>query len=168
MSAAIPGLIKLDLEVGGVPVCLGAEMDSREWCEACKNGVFSGVGFLGKLLLGAGISAGQAYTAKNQALNLFGGKVFIAPGLENGPMTFGTSAMALFRGGSLYRLTAGVTGNTGAASSFERRCTRALVSMLGDPRQRAEDGAPVWLGRRDRLTLLRTRDAYLVHELITG
>jgi len=167
MSPELSGLIKLDLEVGGAPVCLGAHLNSDEWRKACEIGGFSRLDFIGKLLLGAGLAEGEAYAAKNQDLGLLGGKVFVAPDLGDGPLRYGTSAAAFFRGGSLYRVVAGVRGSKRAASSFARRCTQALVKTLGDPSQRTKGGAPVWWGSRDRLTLRRTADAYLIHELTT-
>jgi hypothetical protein len=129
MSPGLPGLIKLDFEVGGIPVRLGTDLNSDEWIRACETGAFDHVSFLGKLLLGAGLVAGKTYAVKNQDLQFFGGK---------------------------------------AASSFTRKCTHALVNMLGDPSQRAEGGAPVWTGKGDRVTLRCTADAYLVHELTAG
>ena len=165
MSPGLPGLIRLDLEVGGIPVRLGADLDGDEWRKARETGVFSGVSLVGKLMMGAGLSAGEAYAARNQDLQLFGGKVFVGPDLGDGPMKFGTSALVFFRSGSLYRLKAGVAGNRKAATRFARQCTHALTRLFGEPSQRTKGGAPVWWGSTDRLTLVHTADAYIVHEL---
>jgi hypothetical protein len=165
MSPELPGLIELGLEVGGVPVRLGDSLDNDEWRKAYKTGGFNPVWFLGKLLLDAGISADKAYAARNQDLLLFGGKVFVAPDLGGGPLKYGMSASAFFRGGSLYRLREGVTGDRKAATHFARQCEHALVRLLGDPSQRTKGGAPVWWGNGDRLTLVHKADACLVHEL---
>ena len=164
-SPELPGLIKLDLEVGGIPVRLGTRLHSDDWRKACGSGGFDHVDFLGKLLLGGGFAAGDAYAAKDQDLGFFGGKMLIAPDLGDGPLKFSTSAAAFFREGLLYRLAAGVRGNRKAASSFVRQCTRTLLKTLGEPNQRTRGGAPVWWGSRDRLTLRRAADAYLIHEL---
>jgi hypothetical protein len=84
-------------------------------------------------------------------------------------MKFGTSAAAFFRNGSLYRLRAGVSGNRKAASHFAKQCAHALTRLFGEPNQRAKDGAHVWWGSTDRLTLAHTAsDARLVHELTAG
>jgi hypothetical protein len=166
MSPELPGLIKLDLEVGGIPVRLGCSLHSDDWRKACVNGGFRRVDFLGKLLLGGGLAGGEAYAAKDQDLGLFG-KVLIAPDLGDGPLRFSTSASAFFRNGLLYRLAVGVRGSRKAASSFARQCTRSLLKTLGEPNQRTRGGAPVWWGNQDRLTLRRTADAYLIHELTT-
>jgi hypothetical protein len=168
ISPELPGLLKIGLEVGGVPVRLGDSLDSDEWIKACETGGFNRVWFLGKLLSGAGIGADTVYAARNQDLQLFGGKVFVAPDLGGGPLKYGTSASAFFRGGTLHRLRAGVTGDRKAATRFARQCTLALVKILGDPNQRTKGGAPVWWGKADRLTLVHNADAYLVHELTTG
>jgi hypothetical protein len=144
---------------------LGDALDSDEWRKACATGVFSRVGLVGKLLLGAGLSAGEAYSAKNQDLQLFGGKVFVAPDLGDGPLKFGTSASAFFRSGCLYRLRAGVSGNKKAASHFAKQCAHALTRLFGEPSQRTKDGAHVWWGSTDRLTLVHTAEACLIHEL---
>jgi len=164
----LSGLIKLGLEVGGVRVRLGAVLDSEEWHRACLTSGFSRVGFFGKLAMGAGLAEGKAYSTKNQALQLFGGKVFVAPDLYDGPVRYGTSAVAFFRRNSLYRVAVGVTGNTRVASNLARQCTRALQALLGEPSQGQETGTLVWTGRGDRLTLRCTDDAYLVHELTSG
>ena len=165
MSREISGPFKLDLEVGGICVRLGDALDSDEWRKACATGIFSRVSLIGKLVLGAGLSAGEAYSAKNQDLQMFGGKVFVAPDLGDGPLKFGTSTLAFFRSGSLYRLRAGVSGNKKAASHFAKQCAHALTRLVGEPNQRTENGAHVWWGSTDRLTLVHTADAYLVHEL---
>ena len=165
MSRELSGPFKLDLEVGGVPVRLGDALDSDEWRKARATGIFSRVGFVGKLLLGAGLSAGEAYSAKNQDLQLFGGKVFVGPDLGDGPLKFGTSASAYFRSGCLYRLRAGISGNKKAASHFTKQCAHALTRLLGEPNQQAKGGARVWWGSTDRLSLVHAADAYLVHEL---
>ena len=166
MSREISGPFKLDLEVGGICVRLGGTLDSDEWRKACANGVFIRVGLVGKLMLGAGFSAGDAYSARNQDLQLFGGKVFVGPGLGDGPLKFGTSVSAFFRSGCLYRLRAGVSGNKKASSHFAKQCAHALTRLLGEPsRQRTKEGARVWWGSTDCLTLVHTADAYLVHEL---
>jgi len=157
----------LGLEVGGVPVRLGEDLGSDEWIKACETGVFDRVSIIGKLLLGAGLTAGKTYTAKNQDLQLFGGKVYVGPGLGGGPMKFGTSALVCFRSGSLYRLRAGVSGNKRAASHFAKQCAHALTRLLGEPSQRTKNGSHVWWGGADRLTLRHTADAYLIHELTT-
>jgi hypothetical protein len=162
------GPFKLGLEVGGIPVHVGDAPDSDEWRKAFATGIFSRAGLLEKLMLGAGLSAGDAYSAKNQDLQMFGGKVFVAPDLGDGPVKFGTSATAFFRSGCLYRLRAGVSGNKKAASHFAKQCTHALTRLLGEPSQRTKDGARVWWGSTDRLTLLHTADAYLIHELTAG
>jgi len=169
MSQELPGLIKLELEVGGVPVSLGASLDSDGWRKACAVGGFNRVSLLGKLMLSGGFAAGEAYAARNQELLLFGGEVMTAPDLVGGPLTYSTSASAFFRRGSLYRLVVRVKGDKKAASIFARRCTRALKDVSGDPILRTSSGAPVWRGGGDRLTLLCTRaDACLVHELVAG
>jgi len=167
-SPGLWSLIRLDLEVGGIPVCLGTDLGCDEWFKACQTGGFSRLSFLGKLLSGAGMAAGTAYAARNQDLSLFGGKVLATPDLYDGPVRFGTSATAFFRSGTLYRLAAGVTGNRKAASHFARQCTQALLRIRGDPGQRTGAGTAVWTGKGDRLTLLHTADAFLVHELVTG
>jgi hypothetical protein len=164
----VPGPIKLDLEVGGVPVRLGDALDSDEWRKACATGIFSRASFVGKLMLGVGLSAGEVYSAKNQDLGLFGGKVFVGPDLGDGPLKYGTTALAIFRSGCLYQLRAGVSGNKKAASHFAKQCAHALTRLLGEPSQRTKDGAHVWWGSADRLTLVHTPDAYLIHERITG
>jgi len=169
MSRKPSGPFKLDLEVGGLPVRLGDAIDSNEWRKACANGVFSRVGLVGKLMMGAGFSSDEVFSARNQDLQLFGGKVFVGPDLGDGPMKFGTSATAFFRSGSLYRLRAGVSGNKKAASHFAKQCSHALTRLLGEPSQRAKDGTHVWWGSTDRLTLAHTAsDARLVHELTAG
>jgi hypothetical protein len=168
MSPEVPGLVRLELEVGGIPVRLGDVLDSDKWRKACATGVFSRVGLVGKLILGAGLSTGEAYSARNQNLGLFGGKVFVGPDLGDGPLKYGTSALAIFRSGCLYRLRAGVSGNKKAASHFAKQCAHALTRLLGEPSQRTKDGAYAWWGSTDRLTLVCTSDAYLVHERITG
>ena len=162
------GPFKLDLEVAGVPVCLGDALDSDEWRKALATGIFSRVSLVGKLILGAGLSAGEAYSARNQDLQMFGGKVFVAPDLGDGPLKFGTSTLAFFRSGSLYRLRTGVSGSKKAASHFAKQCTHALTRLVGEPNQRTENGAHVWWGSTDRLTLVHTADAYLIHELTAG
>ncbi len=164
----VPGSIRLDLEVGGIPVQLGDTLDSDEWRKARATGIFGRASLVGKLLLGVGLSPGEAYTAKNQDLGLFGGKVFVAPDLGDGPLKFGTSALAIFRSDRLYRLRVGVSGNRKAASHFARQCAHALIRLAGEPNQRTKGGAHVWWGSTDRLTLVHTADAYLLHERITG
>ncbi len=166
--AKVPGPIRLDLEVEGIPVRLGDALGSDEWRKACATGIFCRAGLLDKIMLGVGLSAGEVYSARNQDLGLFGGKVFVGPNLGDGPLKYGTSALAVFRGGSLYRLRAGVSGNKKAASHFAKQCAHALTRLLGEPSQRAKDGAHVWWGSADRLTLVHTADAYLIHERITG
>ena len=169
MPRDAPGPFKLGLEVGGIPIRLGDALDSDEWRKALAGGIFSRTGLVEKLMLGAGLSSGDVYSAKNQDLQLFGGKVFVGPDLGGGPMKFGTSAAAFFRGGSLYRLRAGVSGNKKAASHFAKQCAHALTRLFGEPNQRAKDGAHVWWGSTDRLTLAHTAsDARLVHELTAG
>jgi len=160
------GPLRLDLEVGGVPVRLGDAFDGDEWRKARANGIFSRAGMVEKLMLGVGFSADEAYSARNQDLQLFGGKVFVGPDLGGGPLKYGTSAAAFFRGGSLYRLRAGVSGNKKAASHFAKQCAHALTRLFGESGQRTKDGAYVWLGSTDRLTLFHhVSDARLVHEL---
>ncbi len=166
-SPDVSGLIRIDLEVGGIPVRLGDTPDSDEWRKACATGVFSRASFVGKFLLGVGFSAGEAYSARNHDLGLFGGKVFVGPDLGDGPLRFGTSALAIFRNGCLCRLKAGVAGNKKAASHFARQCAHALTRLYGEPSQRTKNGAHVWWGSTDRLTLVHAADAYLIHELIT-
>ena len=146
---------------------MGDALDSDDWRKAFADGIFSRTGFVERLMLGAGFSSGDAYSAKNQDLQLFGGKVFVGPDLGDGPMEFGTSAAAFFRSGSLYRLRAGVAGNKKASSHFAKQCSHALIRLLGEPSQQTKDGARVWWGGIDRLTLVHTSDAYLVHELTT-
>jgi len=162
------GPFKLGLEVGGAPVRLGDAIDSDEWRKAIAAGIFSRTGFVERLVLGAGLSSGEVYSARNQDLQLFGGKVFVGPDLGDGPMKFGTSAAAFFRSGSLYRLRAGVAGNKKASSHFAKQCKHALTRLLGEPNQQTKDGARVWWGSTDRLMLVHTDDAYLVHELTAG
>lgn len=164
----VPGPIRLDLEVGGVPVHLGDAIDSEEWIKACVTGIFIRASLVGKLILGVGFSPGEVYAARNQDLGLFGGKVFVGPDLGDGPLKYGTSALAIFRGGCLHRLRAGVSGNKKAASHFAKQCAHALIRLLGEPNQRTKGGAHVWWGSTDRLTLIHTADAYLVHERING
>jgi hypothetical protein len=147
---------------------LGDTLDGDEWRKACANGVFSRVGLVGKLMLGAGLSAGDAYSAVNQDLQLFGGKVFVGPNLGDGPLKFGTSVSVFFRSGCLYRLRASVSGNKKVASHFAKQCAHALTRLLGEPNQRTEGGAYVWWGSTDRLTLVHAADARLVHELTAG
>jgi hypothetical protein len=166
MSRELSGPFKLSLEVGGIPVHVGDAIDSGEWRKALTTGVFSRVGLVGKLMMGAGFSPGEVFSARNQSLQLFGGKVFVGPGFGDGPLKFGTSSAAFFRNGSLYQLRANVSGNKKAASHFAKQCTHALTRLLGDPSQRTKDGAHVWWGSTDRLTLAHTAsDARLVHEL---
>jgi hypothetical protein len=163
------GPFKLGLEVGGAPARLGDALDSGEWRRALDTGIFSRAGFVEKLLLGAGFSSGEVFSARNQDLSLFGGKVFVAPDLGDGPMKFGTSAVAFFRSGSLYRLRAGVAGSRKAASHFAKQCKHALTRLLGEPSQLTKGGAPVWWGSTDRITLVHAAsDARLVHELTAG
>jgi hypothetical protein len=168
MSRDLPGLIALNLEVGGVPVRLGTELEDDVWRKTVAAGVFSPVGFIGKLLMGAGLSAGELYTARNQELQLFGGKMFFAPDLGDGPLKFGTSVSALFRSGLLCRLRVGVSGNRKSASHFARQCAHALTRQLGEPNQRTRNGAHVWWGNTDRLSLFHAGDAYFIHELTIG
>jgi hypothetical protein len=168
MPRDLPGLITLNLEVGGVPVRLGTELDDDVWRKALAAGVFSPIGFIAKLSMGAGLSAGTAYSAKNQELQMFGGKMFFAPDLGDGPLKFGTSVSAFFRGGLLYRLRVGVSGNKKAASHFAKQCAHALTRQLGEPNQRTKNGAHVWWGNNDRLTLFHGGEAYFVHELTAG
>lgn len=167
-SPELPRLIKLDLEVGGVPVRLGADLASDEWRKACAAGGFSRVSLLGKLMLSGGCAAGTAFAAKNQGLGLFGGRVFAAPDLGGGPMKFRTSVSTFFRHDSLYRVVVRVTGNKKAASHFARQCAHALTRVVGNPSQLEEGRVLVWTGERDSLTLRRTADAHMVHELATG
>ncbi len=165
MPRDLPGLISLNLEVGGVPVRLGTELDDDVWRRAVDTGVFRPAGFTDKFRMGAGLSADPAYTAKNQELQMFGGKIFLAPDLGDGPMKFGTSVAALFRGGILCRLRVGVAGNRKSASHFAKQCAHALTRQLGDPNQRTKNGAHVWWGSSDRLTLFHAADAFFIHEL---
>jgi len=165
---APPGLIRLRLEVGGVPVYLNTDLESNEWLKACVIGGFSRVSFVGKLMLGAGLTGGKAYSAKNQNLQLFGGKVSVGSEFSDGPIRYGTSALAFFRRVSLYRLVVGVTGNANSASTFARLCRHALHALVGNPGQAAETGTLVWTGNGDRVTLRHSAaDAYLIHELTT-
>ncbi len=168
VSPEVPGLVRLDLEVGGIPVRLGAALNGDEWRKACATGVFSRASLVGKLMLGVGLSTGEAYSARNQDLGLFDGKVFVGPGLGDGPLKYGTSALAIFRSGCLYRLRAGVSGDKKAASHFAKQCAHALTRLHGEPSQRTKGGAHVWWGSTDRLTLVHTADAYLIHERITS
>jgi hypothetical protein len=168
MPRDLPGLITLDLEVGGVPIRLGTEIEDDVWHKAVAAGVFSPVGFIGKLMMGAGLSAGATYSAKNQELQMFGGKMFFAPDLGDGPLKFGTSVSAFFQGGSLYRLRVGVSGNRKSASHFAKQCAHALTRQLGEPNRRPKDGAHVWWGNSDRLTLFHAADTYFIHELTAG
>ena len=169
MSRELSGPFKLSLEVGGIPVHVGDAIDSDKWRKALTTGVFSSVGLVGKLMMGAGFSKDEVFAARNQSLQLFGGKVFVGPGLGDGPLKFGTSASAFFRDGSLYHLRAGVSGNKKAASHFAKQCAHALTRLLGEPSQRTKDGAYVWWGSTDRLTLAHTAsDARLVHELTSA
>jgi hypothetical protein len=162
------GPFNLGLEVGGAPVHLGDTIDSDEWRKVLAVGIFSRAGFVEKLLLGAGLSSSDVYSARNQDLQMFGGKVFVGPDLGDGPMKFGTLAAASFRGGSLYRLRAGVAGNKQAASHFNKQCLHSLTHLLGEPDQRPKNGTRVWWGSTDRLTLVHAADAYLIHELTAG
>jgi hypothetical protein len=165
MPRETSGLFTLGLEVGGAPVHLGDAIESDEWRKVLAAGIFSRAGLVEKLLLGAGRSSSDVYSARNQDLQFFGGKVFVGPDLGDGPMKFGTSAAAFFRSGSLYRLRAGVAGNKQAASHFTKQCLQALNRLLGAPDQRTKNGARVWWGSTDRLTLVHTSDACLIHEL---
>jgi|GEM_PF-1599651 len=164
----VPGPVRLDLEVGGIPVCLGDSLDSPEWRKACATGVFSRAGLVGKLALGVGFSSDDVYTARNQDLGLFGGKVFVGPDLGGGPLKYGTSALAIFRSRCLYRLRISVSGDRKAASHFAKQCAHALTRLQGEPSQLTKDGARVWWGSADRLTLTLSGDACLVHERVTG
>ncbi|MBN2465909.1 hypothetical protein JXD38_09855 [candidate division WOR-3 bacterium] len=168
MPRDLSGLITLNLEVNGIPVRLGTELDDETWRKAIDTGVFIPVGFFGKLAMGAGLSGGAAYTAKNRELQMFGGKMFFAPDLGDGPLKFGTSVSAFFRNDSLYRLRVGVSGNRKSANHFARQCAHALTRQLGEPNQRTKDGAHVWWGKSDRLTLFHARDKYFIHELNPG
>jgi hypothetical protein len=168
MSQEPSGPLKIGLEVGGAPVRLGDAIDGDDWRKALRTGIFIRSGFVEKLMLGAGFSTSDVFSAKNQDLQLFGGKVFVGPDLGDGPMKFGTSAAAFFRSGSLFRLRVGVAGNRKAALHFAKQCSHALTRLLGEPNQRTRRGAYVWWGSTDRLTLVRTADAYLVHELTAG
>ena len=135
MSQKPSGPFKLDLEVGGLPVRLGDAIDSNEWRKACANGVFSRVGLVGKLMMGAGFSSDEVFSARNQDLQLFGGKVFVGPDLGDGPMKFGTSASAFFRSGSLHRLRAGVSEQEGCVA------LREAVFACADPLARRTEPA---------------------------
>lgn len=164
----VPGPIRLDLEVGGIPIHLDDAIENDEWRKARATGIFNRASLVGKLMLGVGLSPGEAYTARNQDLGLFGGKVFVGPDLGDGPLKFSTSALAVFRSGCLYRLRVGVSGNRKAATHFARQCAHALIRLAGEPNQRTKGRAHVWWGSTDRLTLVHTADAYLLHERITG
>jgi hypothetical protein len=164
----VPGPIRLDLEVGGVPVRLGDTLDCDEWRKARATDIFNRASVVGKLILGVGFSTNEVYTAKNQDLGLFGGKVFVGPDLGGGPLKYGTSVLAIFRNGRLLRLKVGVSGDKKASAHFARQCAHALTRLLGEPSQRTKAGARVWWGSADRLTLVHSADAYLVHERITG
>jgi hypothetical protein len=159
------GPFKLGLQVGGAPVRLGDAFESDEWRKVLAAGNFSRAGLVERFRLGAGLFSGGVYSARNQELLLFGGKVFVAPDLGDGPMKFSTSVAACFHGGSLCRLRTGVAGNRKAASRFAGQCKHALTRLLGEPSQRQKDGSPVWWGSSDRITLVHSADAYLVHEL---
>ena len=159
------GPFKLGLQVGGIHIGLGDTIDSEGWRKACDTGLFVRQGFVGRFFLGAGLSTGDIYSAVNQELLLFGGKVFVAPDLGDGPLKFGTSAAAFFRDGRLHRLRVRVAGNEKAASHFARQCTHALDRLLGKPNQCTRGGAPVWWGNTDRLILVHKADACLIHEL---
>ncbi len=161
------GPFRLNLEVGGIPVHLGDAIDSDDWRKACANGIFSHLGLVGKFLLGAGFSSGEAFQAKNQDLQLFDGKVFVGPDLGDGPLKYGTAAFAFFRGGTICRLRAGVSGNKKASSHFARQCAHALTRLIGEP-MRGRHDEYIWVGSTDRLTLVHTGNAYLIHELTTG
>jgi hypothetical protein len=139
----VPGPIRLDLEVGGVPVRLGDTLDCDEWRKARATDIF------------------------NRA-SVVGGKVFVGPDLGGGPLKYGTSVLAIFRNGRLLRLKVGVSGDKKASAHFARQCAHALTRLLGEPSQRTKAGARVWWGSADRLTLVHSADAYLVHERITG
>lgn len=168
MPRDLPGLITLNLEVGGVPIRLGTELEDGMWRKSVDAGLFSPVGFLAKLVMGAGLSADAVYSAKNQELQMFGGKMFFAPDLGDGPLKFGTSVSAFFRGGSLCRLRVAVSGNRKSASHFARQLAHALTRQLGEPNQRTKDGAHVWWGNSDCLTLYHAADTYFIHELTAG
>ncbi|MBM3330880.1 hypothetical protein FJY68_03390 [candidate division WOR-3 bacterium] len=160
------GPFKLGLQVSGAPVRLGDAFESEEWRKALAVGSFSRASLVESLRLGAGLFSGAVYSARNQELLLFSGKVFVAPDLGDGPMKFSTSVAACFHGGSLSRLRADVTGNMQAASRFAGQCKHALTRLLGEPSQRRKDGSPVWWGSSDRITLFHSADhTYLVHEL---
>jgi hypothetical protein len=161
-------LFNLGLEIGGTPVHLGDAIDGDEWRKALAAGIFNRAGLVERLLLGAGLSSSDVYSARNQDLQMFGGKVFVGPDLGDGPMKFGTLATASFRSGTLYRLRAGVAANKQAATHFTKQCLHALTRLLGEPNQRTKEGARVWWGSTDRLTLVHATDAYLIHELTAG
>jgi hypothetical protein len=165
MPRELSGAFKLGLQVGGIHLGLCDAIDSEGWRKACATGLFVRQGIVGRFLLGAGLSSGDIYSAINQELLLFSGKVFVAPDLGDGPLKFGTSAAAFFRDGRLHRLRVRVAGNKKAASHFAKQCTHALDRLLGKPDQHTKGGAPVWWGNTDRLILVHKADACLIHEL---
>ena len=167
-SPKTPGPIRLELEVGGVPVRLGDTLDSDEWHKVLATDVFNRASVVGKLILGVGFSTDEVYTARNQDLGLFGGRVFVGPDLGGGPLKYGTLVLTVFRDGCLHRLKVGVSGDKKAAAHFAKQCAHALTRLQGEPSQVTKNGAHVWWGSADRLTLVHSADAYLLHERITG
>ena len=163
------GPFKLGLEVGGAPLRLGDTIDGDEWLKALEAGIFSRAGLIEKLLLGAGLSSDAVFSARNQDLQLFGGKVFVGPDLGGGPLKFGTSALVCFRGGSLHQLRVGISGSRKSATHFAKQCAHALTRLLGEPSQRTSDGRTVWWGGSDRVTLAHAASsARLLHEMVAG
>ncbi len=169
MTQELPGPVRLGLEVAGIPVGLGDKLDGEAWLKACMNGIFTRVGIIGKLINGTWPLTDNAYSARNQDLQLFGGKVFVGPDLGDGPLKFGTSALVCFRHGSLHQLKIGVSGNRKPAAHFAKQCAHALTRLLGEPGQRTKYGGHVWWGSGDRVTLVHTASsARLHHELTAG